>query len=68
MDDRMVRAEDDGSRRARARSTHLGIGDDVLRNVGRALAQAHALTHGERFGFGFGFAIDRMRRDVSTRV
>ena len=47
--------------RARARSTHLGIGDDVLRNVGRALAQTHARTHGE-FGFGFGIerAIDRM--------
>ena len=55
--------------RARARSTHLGIGDDVLRNVGRALAQTHARTHGE-FGFGFGIerAIDRMRRDVSSRV
>ena len=42
--------------RARARSTHLGIGDDVLRNVGRALAQTHARTHGE---FGFGFGIER---------
>ena len=57
----MMNAEDDGPRRARARSTHLGIGDDVLRHVGRALAQAHARTHGERFGFGFGtHEIDRV--------
>ena len=54
--------------RARARSTHLGIGDDVLRNVGRALAQTHARTHGDRFEFGIECAIDRMRRDVSSRV
>ena len=29
--------------------SHLGIGDDVLRNVGRALAYARATPHGERF-------------------
>jgi hypothetical protein len=44
----------------RARSTHLGIGDDVLRNVGRALAYAHATPHGERFEIEIERPIERL--------